>query len=378
MTRSINLLLGTVAAAAIVAAAAPAFAEEVSFGPETYSVQNFDAENFIGNVEIIVENRSDIEISAVGEDELMEYFEIETTGNSVKMLLTRDDFSWTDGGSNVHNWSFRSFFRRGDNDGELYRLEDFPTVTVRVPSGTDVDLDDVAGRLTAGDLNGAFAMNSSGSMRATIGDVSSAEVGASGSGTIVLGDVSGGLEAVFSGSADLTVGTSQNASVRISGSSDIDLGAIASAFEVSVSGSGDVRAASINGNLAVNVRGSGSVIVDEGHASNLEINTSGSGGVRFGGEAGDTSIETRGSGGVRVASVDGRVEARTSGSGDIHISDGQADGFDASTRGSGDIYFGGTATNANVSSTGSGDVTIEHYEGRYKHSSLEAHGALAG
>ncbi len=354
MIRPANILTSTAAAAALMASTIAFAADDVvTFGPETYSVEEFETDRFIGTLDIIVEDRATIEISASGLAEHMNHLEVNADGDSVEV-------TYDDPRRRRNAWSRASSWWHNDDD----RLEEFPTVTVRLPAGTTVDLDGMVGELNAGDLNGPFRLAANGSLIAEVGDVASADIQGSGSGRVELGDIAGALQVANSGSGDLTAGSSNSAEVRNSGSSDIDLGAIALGLDARMSGSGDLSAASVNGPVSINLSGSGNALIDGGNATGFEVSTSGSGDIRFEGSTTSASLQTRGSGEIELERVNGPVEINTTGSGDVSIDEGRAEGLQVTIRGSGDVDFGGTAVNAITSVTGSGDLHIDTYEGR--------------
>lgn len=361
MNTTANILKGTAAAIALFAAHA-AYADEVSTGPESFAASAFEAQDFVGTIEIIVESREGIEVSASGEDEHMDHLLVRMQGDAVEVTYDNPRAirrAWSD-----HNRNGWGFWRdRGDE-----RLEEFPHVIVRLPAGTPVDIDGMSGRLDAGDLGGAFLLNGDGSLDADVGDVASANISSSGSGDIVLGEVGGALAILAQGSADVDVASAQTAAIRIHGSSDVDLGDIAGELSLESHGSGDLEAASVSGAIAISMRGSGDAVIRSGQAPTLAMSLRGSGGAQFHGTAGDTSVDVSGSGNARISSVNGQVGIRVNGSGDVRIEDGEASTFTARSNGSGDIYFGGRAENAQITTNGSGSVTIEDYHGRYHRS----------
>lgn len=360
MSVSMNLLRGGAVAAALLASgAALAQGEDTRFGPQNYPATALEIDDFVGTIDIVVENRDGVEISAAGPADPMGHLVVERSGESVAVTYDNPRAqrrAWSDWTSGL------AFWRRGDNER---RLEEFPVVTVRLPAGTPVNIDGLIGKLDAGDLNGPLALTTEGSLRAEIGDVSTAAINTYGSGTITLGDVAGDFSARASGSGNISAGDVQSATVEIRGSADVSLGNVAMGLTHRGMGSGDLGADRVEGAVAVALQGSGDARIEGGEATSLQVNLTGSGDAQFGGRTQELTLEVRGSGRARVETVEGPVEIRSSGSGDIRIAEGRADGFRVRASGSGDVHFGGTAVNADISTTGSGDVSVGSYEGPY-------------
>jgi len=136
--------------------------------------------------------------------------------------------------------------------------------------------------------------------------------------------------------AEITVPALREASTG--GSSDMTIeGSSGGDLELSTSGSGDIRW--------------------RGEAKELEVSTSGSGDALLAGRAQSLEASTSGSGDLKGAdlTVSGDVEVRTSGSGDVEIR--MAGGaLRARTSGSGDVTYLGEAKAVDVSASGSGEV----------------------
>lgn len=350
MTFTKHMLLG---GAAVLLIAGNASAEE-------FNASAFEAQDFVGTVEIIVENRSGIDITTTGSSEFSDQIVLNTNGTRVE--LTYDDpravrRAW-------NNYSNRGwgFWRNETED----RLAEFPHVVVRVPAGTPVDMDGMAGRIDADDLDSDFVLGTNGSMKATIGNVMSATVNTAGSGEIQFGNVAHSLTVRIAGSADVAAEDVQTLAVRSQGSGDVRVDRVAQDLDFQSQGSGDLQARAANGVIALHMQGSGDARIDEGTAELFVAELRGSGDARFDGLAQEARIEVGGSGGVRLHELQGPADLETHGSGDITIEEGRSEGFAARAYGSGDIYFGGTAMEADISSHGSGDVTIEDYHGRYR------------
>lgn len=142
--------------------------------------------------------------------------------------------------------------------------ENSPTqVTVQVPLGSSLDLSDIEGQTTVGDVLGSLTIS---------------------------GSVSG----------DFSVGRVKDTSV-------------------SISGSGDAVIKEITGNLDLDITGSGDVKVNSGQVNNLTAKVTGSGNFRFRGRAVNAKLTLTGSGDIYVAHVDNEPTMKSRGSGDIEV-----------------------------------------------------------
>jgi len=138
------------------------------------------------------------------------------------------------------------------------------------------------------------------------------------------------------GYVDITLPTLREAST--SGSSDMTIdGSSGGDLELHTSGSGDIRWRGEAKALEVSTSGSGDALLS-GRAQSLDARTSGSGDLK-GTDltvAGDVEVSTSGSGDVEIAMTGGSLRARTSGSGDV-VYRGDARSVDVRTSGSGEV-----------------------------------------
>jgi len=309
MTKTTKFMMGGVAAAALlVASAAYAQGDQVEFGPETYdiSVDEFHVDHFIGTVEVIVENRNTIQISATGDTEHMDRLDVDTSGETVTVSYEREDFRWNDWSTWVSWW--------GNNHVDI---EDYPTVTVRVPENTHVDVNRMTGSFNAGDLNAPFNLDGVGALDAVVGNVTEANIDIAGAAEIELGDVAGHLAIEISGAGDVTAGNSESADIEIHGASEIFLGDVNGDLDISVAGVGDVRADSVNGDVDIALAGAGEIRIEDGRATSFDVSIAGAGDVRFNGVAVDPEISVAGAGNVYIQEYEGRLDH--SGMGSVQV-----------------------------------------------------------
>lgn len=328
-----------VAAAALFAAPAAA---------ETYQASGVRIEDAAAIVQIIPENRSDVDVVIQARGRLR--------APSVRVADGRVEI---DGGLRLTGCSSEGGAHRVRVAGQGWvREADLTRITIRTPRTLDVTFGgggvariaasdggrvnltgcgdaeiaavrgDLALALTGSgdaqlaDVSGALSASLTGS-----GDVEAARVGAearlrlTGSGDAQFGAIGGALDARLTGSGDLEAGDVGAAATLVStGSGDVALGAVRGALEAQTTGSGDVSVRAVDGPLArLRISGSGDILVRGGRVARLEARTGGSGDVHFAASADVADVETRGSGGVHIASV-GRVERMVStGSGRVHV-----------------------------------------------------------
>ncbi|MEE9329798.1 MAG: DUF2807 domain-containing protein [Parvularculaceae bacterium] len=245
------------------------------------------------------------------------------------------------------SWNFITTNGKVLRDDFRTYLADYPTITIKVPAGMDVEFTDAITILTAEDL-GDLKMQGLVHVRANIGDIDSGDVSLDGSGDIEVGHVAADLTARLRGSGDLVFASAATAELRLQGSGDIEIGDVAGAVTAELSGSGDIEVENIAGDAILSLRGSGDIETGE--------------------ITGDTEMAISGSGDIVVDKIDqGASDVRVSGSGDILIKSGRAEAMRARVSGSGTIDFRGVAKDPDVSTSSSaGDIYIKDYEGTPK------------
>jgi hypothetical protein len=152
----------------------------------------------------------------------------------------------------------------------------------------------------------------------------------------------------------LVIDMKESLSYRGEGHVDVTLPVLRA---VSTAGSADATVeGSSGGDLDLSTSGSGNIRW-RGEAKHLEVSTSGSGDAFLSGRAGSLDASTSGSGDVEgeELTVSGDVEVSTSGSGDVEIA--MAGGsLRARTSGSGEVVYRGDARSVDVRTSGSGGV----------------------
>jgi hypothetical protein len=108
---------------------------------------------------------------------------------------------------------------------------------------------------------------------------------------------------------------------------------------------------------AFGVSGSSDATIEGGTGEDLELSTSGSGDIRWHGEAKALEVATSGSGDVSVSGRADTAEISTSGSGDVQGRDLTVRDAEVRTSGSGDVWLRLAGGTLRASTSGSGDVT---------------------
>ncbi len=196
-------------------------------------------------------------------------------------------------------------------------LKDFPTITVSVPRGADLEI--AGGRVfgEAGNVGNAdIQVNGCGNF--TLGNVAGdLDAQINGSGDFLAGVVAGDLDAQINGSGDLTVGNVDGkANAQINGSGDLVVGAVGNGIDAQINGSGDIEIASVNGALDAGINGSGDILIRGGTATPFHARIAGSGDVAFQGHANGVSARVVGSGDITLASYEGEFHASKRG---VHV-----------------------------------------------------------
>ncbi|WOI52730.1 GIN domain-containing protein [Parvularcula sp. LCG005] len=338
---SVNTLLAGSAAIALLGLAATA-------APVQQAEQRFDGANefslagFVGT--LIVETGGDVlTVSMTG---AADGGPLELTERDGTVSLTGDRKAVKELYRKGSPWQKKGWHWTSSKDSQekfAEFLSDYPTITVRLPEGGDLSIDEAALIITATDDMGDVSMGGLYEAYGTLGRTESAAFGIAGMGELTAGDVSGDLSVSIAGSGSLMAANAGSTAIRISGSGDVELGDISSDFSVHVSGSGDVETGTIGGSVDVRISGSGD--------------------VSMGTIANALEIGINGSGDVEADEVNGPASIRINGSGDVDIGHGRAENFSVRINGGGDVSFGGVATNPDIRVAGSGDVDIKDYEG---------------
>lgn len=155
-------------------------------------------------------------------------------------------------------------------------------VTITIPTGGSIRIDDLIGKLEVGDLDGALSANIRSAADIRAGRLSQAHVDIAGAGSIHVGDIAGKLD------------------LNIAGAGDVDVGTVRQGADIRVAGFGNVDVAGIQGPVSVTVGGVGDVTLKDGKVDRLDVTVSGVGSVSFDGEAAERHINSSGLASVHV------------------------------------------------------------------------------
>ncbi len=242
-------------------------------GPEVFIGRAVDIRGIFADVDITVGNKLSIAIEGP-----------EAEVDAIK-FTQRDDRLVVEG-SNTSGKGGRSGINISSGRGGIFIGGAIGSSHVVVSSGNVVSMS---------------ADGGSSSTKVSITVPKGTEISAQGiNGTTTIGDTEGPVQASVFGDSDFTIGKINDATLRIQGS-------------------GDITVASVNGNLDVNLKGSGDVDVKNGSVRNLSVNLMGSGDVKFGGRAENASLSITGDGDINVAHVTNRPLIRVMGTGDARV-----------------------------------------------------------
>jgi len=158
------------------------------------------------------------------------------------------------------------------------------TLTIHAPPAAALSVDE-SGRAdyTVGDTQAPLNLDFSGMVNLHGGNIGALNLDLSGAGDVTVARAAGPLHAEISGKGSLAIG---NASVT------------AASFELS---------------------GSGSVRVDHGDISNIQVSDSGAADVSIGATVGNGAIDISGVGAIKIAKVTGAIAKEISGAGTVEI-----------------------------------------------------------
>lgn len=155
-------------------------------------------------------------------------------------------------------------------------------ITITLPKGASIHVDDMIGKLDVGDLDGALTADIRSAADIKTGRLTSARIDVAGAAGIHTGDIAGKLD------------------LNIAGAGDIDIGTVRQGADIRIAGFGNVDVAGVNGPVSVRVSGVGDVDLNDGKVDLLDVSVSGLGSVNFDGEAKDRRISSSGLASVRV------------------------------------------------------------------------------
>ena len=272
--------------------------EWMTWPMKSYTANSVKFDNIVGTVIVNVRDSGPMTVQASGMRARLNGLSVSAQGGRLEI-----DGSEVQDSQTV--WDWRHWF---DFSNMTEPTQHNLSITVTVPRGTDVNVEDLVGNATIGDTQGMLHFEAA-ATNARIGRVSTAKIELGGDGKIDIAQVTGTLKLDVGGSGKITVGSTGNVNADIAGSGDVRLGAIAGGLDLDIAGSGDVTAAHVNGPVKVSIAGSGSVKIADGTADPLHVEIMGAGNFDFGGVAVDPHIEAVGSGTVRLKSYRGHLSS---------------------------------------------------------------------
>lgn len=252
-----------------VSAAAPAATAPVRPIDQTFQVRRVHLDDLIAVVEVVtVAQPGPVRVQINGKPDFLKEIRILAVGDEV---LVRQDVKEDEA------WFPWNMFNKWSQDR---RSEDL-RVRITAPVGTPLEVEDMIGQLTGGDLDAPVQLGGH-ALEARIGRV-------------------------------------QSAKVDISGAGDIRIASVKETFGVDIAGAAEVHVGQASGPVSVDIAGSGEVTVDSGRATSFDVEISGAGEVTFLGDVVNPNIEINGSGTVTVGSYTGNLRQDINGSGDFVV-----------------------------------------------------------
>jgi len=255
----------------------------VATQPEAGPVSNVDQvfrakrirlDNLVAEVDLVVAPAEAVRVTAKGEPDALKRLQIRLVGDELQVVQTRaKGQEWQ-----VLGWTV---FGIQTNEEEVSDLK----LTITAPAGTPYEIDDMVGKINAGDLDAPLSIGTT--------------------------------------SATGKIGRVKSADIEISGSGDLELAAVADGLKLAIAGAGSLKAAEVNGAVEVAIAGSGSVEIAAGTASSFNVDIAGSGEVAFKGHVVNPSVSIAGSGEVVLNTYSGGLEQSIMGSGNVRILGGQ-------------------------------------------------------
>lgn len=245
-----------------------------------------------------------VSVHAVGKPDIIKRLDIRQDPNGILIRLeSRSKSVWWP-------WSMLDWSQEHEDD---------VVMTIGAPKGTEFDMDEIGGRVSAGDLDAPLRFGGIGGGTAKFGTVTRARLEVAGSMNVTLGDSQGPLDVEIAGSGSVRTGAATQTKLEIAGSGAFVSGPLNGGFDGDFAGSGDATVASVDGPVSIDIAGSSKIKISAGRANPFKVSIAGSGDVEFGGEAVDPTISIAGSGDVVVGSMSGSLKQDIQGSGDFRI-----------------------------------------------------------
>lgn len=164
-----------------------------------------------------------------------------------------------------------------------WKVEDNDVIiTVTLPKGASIHIDDMIGKLEVGDLDGPLTADIRAAADIKTGRLSSARIDVAGAAGIHTGDIAGKLD------------------LNIAGAGDVDIGTVRQGTDIRIAGFGNVDVAGVKGPVSVRVSGVGDIDLKGGDVDMLDVSVSGLSSVMFEGQAKERRINSSGLASVKV------------------------------------------------------------------------------
>ncbi len=304
-----TLLVSAALVAVLAGTAAFAQGEIATWPTASFDTDRVEVERFAGTLQIVADATDGMTVDAFGPEDKMARLQIEANGDTLEIEFNHSQFRWNDWSTWLGWWHNNNF-----------EVEDYPTVVVHLPVGSEIEIERFTGAVDIGDTYGPISVSAAGVLDGTIGNVSMADVDVAGAADLNMGDVEGALDILIAGAADISVGNVGDADIAIRGAGDVTLVSVSGQLDVSTAGAGDVTVAQINGPVDISLAGAGNVRIEGGRAEEFDVSIAGMGDVWFGGTAVNPDVSIAGMGNVFIESYEGRLSH--SGMGDIDIGSG--------------------------------------------------------
>jgi len=299
-----SMLLGAAVAAFLILPAAGANNDWVVWPAKTFDTKALKVNDLVGSVRVNVGN-GPMKVEVSGNRNLVAGLTVKNQNGT--LLISADE------ADSVNVWDWNHWFDfshiNEEHDGKLF-------VTVTVPKGSDVRIEDLVGNATVGDTFGPVRLETTAG-NSTVGRTSEARISMAGSGKTAVADVAGELRIEVAGSGHVMAHNAGSVRADIAGSGDATIASIVNGLRVSIAGSGDLAVSRVNGPVSVDIAGSGNVKIADGVADPLKVDILGAGDLYFGGLAVNPSVSAMGSGNVHIKAYKGKL--RNDGMADVVI-----------------------------------------------------------
>lgn len=142
----------------------------------------------------------------------------------------------------------------------------------------------------------------------------------SGFGHYAIGPVGGSLALALSGAVEMDAARVAALQADLSGAAMVRIAQVNGNVQLDLSGSGHVAIDQAEiGALAVGLSGAGGVSVAQGHVGTASLDTSGLGGIGIGAEVGNVTVDLSGAGSVHLRRVTGQLQKEVSGMGSVTV-----------------------------------------------------------